>query len=137
MSFLRHGGSIGPMGDPSRTNPASRWSAPGSMERGATDSRPCSSSAMSPRRLFLGRLRSRRACLRFTGCVQYGMKVSGRSTDFQRTANRWLTGCLTVGVHFSPQEERSSNVSAVRWSLITKFPNHLVECVDFAGIAVV
>ena len=52
-------------------------------------------------RLFLGRLRSRRACLRFTGWVQYAMKEARPSTTSHRTADGWLTGCLSPGVHFS------------------------------------
>jgi hypothetical protein len=46
---------------------------------------------------FLGRLRSRRACLRFTDRDQNALKWSCRSRIPQRTANMVLTVCVSEG----------------------------------------
>ena len=48
-------------------------------------------------RLSLGGMLSSRARLRFAGCVQFAMKVYGRSRNFQRTASSVLTVCVTRG----------------------------------------
>ena len=47
--------------------------------------------------LSLGGLLSSMARLRFAGCVQFAIKVYGRSRVFQRTANCVLTVCVSRG----------------------------------------
>lgn len=56
-----------------------------------------SSVRMSLSRLFLGRLRSRRACLRFTGWAQNAVQWFCRSRFLQRTAMSVLTVCVNQG----------------------------------------
>jgi hypothetical protein len=77
MSFLRHGESI----DPIRLVPL-----------GASGlARPqCSSDAMSSSRLFLGRLLSRRACLRFTGCARFSKIQTSPYNEFSANGNNPL-----------------------------------------------
>ena len=50
-------------------------------------------------RVSLSGLLSSRARLRFPGCSQFAMKVSGRSRDHHRAASSVLTGCLNSGGH--------------------------------------
>ena len=78
MSFLRHG------------NLSIRcWAKkPGAAQ--VAHSRP-SSASMSSSRLFLGRLVSTRARLRFAGPDQNAIELSYPSIDFHRTANSVLT----------------------------------------------
>ena len=86
MSFLRHGESIDPMSF---------------VPLGASGfaHSQCSSDAMSSGRLFLGRLLSSRACLRFAGCEQFCKTILRRTMIFQRTATTPLIRCLTPRVH--------------------------------------
>ena len=86
MSFLRHGESI----DPMRLVPlgASGLAHP-----------QCSSASTSSSRLFLGRLLSSRACLRFAGCERFSKTKPRRTMIFQRTATTPLTSRLTPRVH--------------------------------------
>ena len=86
MSFLRHGESIAPM----RLVPLGASGLAHSQ---------CSSDAMSSSRLFLGRLLSSRACLRFAGCERFSKTKPRRTMIFQRTATTPLTPCLTPRVH--------------------------------------
>jgi hypothetical protein len=69
----------------------------GNRHKGATEIAPLLIVRDESHRLSLGRLLSSRACLRFTGCVQFAMKKYGRSRNFQRTANRVLTVCVSLG----------------------------------------
>jgi hypothetical protein len=73
MSFLRHGESIDPMSF-----------VPLGASR-LTHSQ-CSSASMSSNRLFLGRLLSSGACLRFAGRERFSKTNPGRTMIFQRTA---------------------------------------------------
>ena len=86
MSFLRHGESIAPMS-----------LAPLGASDLAHSQR--SSDATSSSRLFLGRLLSSRACLRFAGCQRFSKTKPRRTMIFQRTATTPLTPCLTPRVH--------------------------------------
>ena len=56
-------------------------------------------------RVSLGGLLSSRAHLRFAGCSQFAMKVSGRSRNFQRPASSVLTACLSSGGHRTTVED--------------------------------
>jgi hypothetical protein len=87
MSFLRHAESIAPMTSVSQG------------ASGCADSLR-SSDAMSSSRLFLGRLLSSRACLRFAGCERFSERKTRRTMIFQRTATTPLTYCLSPRVHF-------------------------------------
>jgi hypothetical protein len=69
----------------------------GNRHKGATEIAPLLIVRDESHRLSLGRLLSSRACLRFTGCVQFAMKKYGRSRNFQRTANSVLTVCVSLG----------------------------------------
>jgi hypothetical protein len=115
MSFLRHARSIGPMWVLAlcKAEPECRLPlvGPGDGHRGATEIAPLLIVRDESHRLFLGGLRSRRARLRFAGCVHFAMKEYCRSRDFQRTANSGLTGCLSRGVH-----SRETRYSSVRQS---------------------
>jgi len=73
MSFLRHGESINPM----RLVPLGASCLAHSQ---------CPSASMSSSRLFLGRLLSSRACLRFAGRDRFSKTQSRRTITFQRTA---------------------------------------------------
>jgi hypothetical protein len=101
MSFLRHARSIGPMlvltsrtAEPECRRPVV---GTGNRHKGATEIAPLLIVRDESHRLSLGRLLSSRACLRFTGCVQFAMKKYGRSRNFQRTANSVLTVCVSLG----------------------------------------
>jgi hypothetical protein len=85
MSFLRHGESIVPM--------IARLGA-----SGCAHSQP-SSDAMCSSRLFLGRLLSSRACLRFADCERFSETITRRTMIFQRTATTLLIYCLSLRVH--------------------------------------
>ena len=85
MSFLRHGESI----DPMRLVPL------GASELAHSQ---CSSDAMSSSRLFLSRLLSSRACLRFADCERFSKTQPRRTMTFQRTATTPLTPCLSPRV---------------------------------------
>jgi hypothetical protein len=85
MSFLRHGESIDPM----------RFFPLGAS--GLAHSQ-CSSASMSSSRLFLGRLLSSRACLRFAGRERFSKTKPRRTIIFQRTATTPLTPCLSPRV---------------------------------------
>ena len=85
MSFLRHGESI----DPMRFVP---------LGASALAHSQCSSDAMSSSRLFLGRLLSSRACLRFAGRERFCKTKPRRTIIFQRTATTPLTLCLSPRV---------------------------------------
>jgi len=84
MSFLRHGESLDPM-----------ISLPLGASSCAHSQR--SSAAMSSSRLFLGRLLSSRAYLRFAGCKRFSKTEPRRTMLFQRTATTPLTSCLSPG----------------------------------------
>ena len=104
MSFLRHARSIGPMGQVKtilRLKPcgASRWSAPGFAAGRDCNTAPSLIVRDESHRLFLGRLLPSRACLRFTGCLNFAMKEVCWSRSFHRAAMSELTGCLRPGVH--------------------------------------
>ena len=86
MSFLRHGESIDPM----------KVYATGSKHLAHSQ---CSSASMSSRRLFLGRLLSSRACLRFADRERFSKTKPRRTMIFQRTAATPLTPCLSTRVH--------------------------------------
>ncbi len=86
MSFLRHGESIAPM-----------MLVP--LGASGLASSQCSSDATSSSRLFLGRLLSSRACLRFAGRERFSKTKPRRTMLFQRTATAPLTPCLTPRVH--------------------------------------
>jgi hypothetical protein len=86
MSFLRHGESIAPM----RFVPLGASGLAHSQR---------SSDAMSSSRLFLDRLLSSRARLRFAGCERFSKTKSRRTMIFQRTATAPLTHCLSPRVH--------------------------------------
>src|SRR5262249_62402623 len=58
----------------------------------------CSSASMSSSRLFLGRLLSSRACLRFAGRERFSKTKPHRTMIFQRTATSPLTPCLSPRV---------------------------------------
>jgi hypothetical protein len=60
-----------------------------------------SSGSMSSSRLFLGRLLSSSACLRFTGQERFSIISPRRTMIFQRTATSPLTYCLSSRVHSS------------------------------------
>jgi hypothetical protein len=96
MSFFRHGRSIGPMY--------------GKQNRGTEA--PLLIVRDESHRLSLGRLLSSRACLRFTGCVQFAMKKYGRSRNFQRTANSVLTVCVSLGDKCIPFSQSSKEAKA-------------------------
>jgi hypothetical protein len=85
MSFLRHGESIDPM----------NVYATGSKHRAHSQ---CSSASMSSSRLFLGRLLSSRACLRFADRERFSKTKPRRTMIFQRTATTPLTPCLSSRV---------------------------------------
>ena len=85
MSFLRHGESIDPM----------RFVPLGAS--GLAHSQ-CSSASMSSSRLFLGRLLSSRACLRFAGRERFSKTKPRRTMIFQRTATTPFTPCLSPRV---------------------------------------
>jgi len=99
MSFLRHGESIDPM----------RFVPLGAS--GLAHSQ-CSSASMSSSRLFLGRLLSSRACLRFTGRERFSKTKPRRTMIFQRTATTPLTPCL------SPRVQSNQNPSPWTFSLM-------------------
>jgi hypothetical protein len=86
MSFLRHGESIDPM----------NVYATGSKHLAHSQ---CSSASMSSSRLFLGRLLSSRACLRFADRERFSKTKPRRTMIFQRTAATPLTPCLSTRVH--------------------------------------
>jgi len=88
MSFLRHGESIDPM-----------TLVPLGVS-GLAHSQ-CSSASMSSSRLFLGRLLSSRACLRFADRERFSKTKPRRTMIFQRTATPPLTSCLSPRVHSS------------------------------------
>jgi hypothetical protein len=88
MSFLRHGESIDPM----------NVYATGSKHLAHSQ---CSSASMSSSRLFLGRLLSSRACLRFADRERFSKTKPRRTMIFQRTATTPLTPCLSTRVHSS------------------------------------
>ena len=124
MSFWRHARSIGPMwvlASP-KAEPECRLPLVGTevWQKGAIEIAPLLIVRDESHRLFLGGLRSRRARLRFTGCVHFAMKEICRSTDFQRTANSGLTGCLRRGVH-----RRRFWSSAQKWLLAPRI-RHLL-----------
>jgi hypothetical protein len=102
MSFLRHARSIGPMwGNSLRCN-GRRASLPSAgrprvWHKGTTEIAPLLIVRDESHRLSLGGMLSSRARLRFAGCVQFAMKVYGRSRNFQRTASSVLTVCVTRG----------------------------------------
>ena len=85
MSFLRHGESIDPMTF---------------IPLGASNlaHSQCSSASMSSSRLFLGRLLSSGACLRFAGRERFCKTKPRRTIIFQRTATTLLTSCLNSRV---------------------------------------
>ena len=109
MSFLRHGRSIGPMGEKSK--PKSKPSKPeGECRLPLVGTRASVKDATEGARLglivrdeshrvSLSGLLSSRARFRFPGCPQFAMKVSGRSRNFQRPASSVLTACLSRGGH--------------------------------------
>jgi hypothetical protein len=118
MSFSRHARSIGPMSALTSRPAGPRCRlplvGPGQAYRGATEVTPLLIVRDESHRLFLGGLLSSRARLRFTGCVHFVMKESGRSRNFQRTAKCGLTGCLSQGVHpIFTQEFRATLQGAV------------------------
>jgi len=109
MSFLRHGRSIGPMGRKSKSK-AKPSKPEGECRLPLVGTRASVKDATEGARLglivrdeshrvSLGRLLSSRARLRFPGCSQFAMKVSGRSRNFQRPASSVLTVCLSSGGH--------------------------------------
>jgi hypothetical protein len=59
----------------------------------------CSSASMSSSRLFLGRLLSSRACLRFADRERFSKTKPRRTMIFQRPATTPLTPCLITRVH--------------------------------------
>jgi hypothetical protein len=69
-----------------------------------------SSASMSSSRLFLGRLLSSRACLRFAGCERFSKTEPRRTMIFQRTASNPLTSCLSPRVQ-SNQCRRLTNAT--------------------------
>src|SRR5581483_4591469 len=106
MSFLRHLRSIGPMWVfPFReATPLHGLPLVGTAQadRGAIALAPRLIVRDESHRLSLGWLLSSRASLRFTGYVQFAMKVSCRSRMLQRTAHSVLTVCLSQGDHPNP-----------------------------------
>src|ERR1700724_3968553 len=101
MSFLRHARSIGPMGVLTSPTAEAEYRLPlvgtGIWHKGATEIAPLLIVRDESHRLSLGGLVSTRARLRFAGCVQFAMKVYGRSRNFQRTAHSVLTVCVSRG----------------------------------------
>ena len=99
MSFLRHARSIGPMWvlTSRKAEPGSHLPLVGTGHKGATEIAPLLIVRDESHRLSLGGLVSTRARLRFAGCVQFAMKVYGRSRNFQRTAHSVLTVCVSRG----------------------------------------
>jgi hypothetical protein len=89
MSFLRHGESITPMSSV--------------VSQGASGSAHSlhSSDAMSSSRLFLGRLLSSRACLRFADRERFSENTTRRTMIFQLTVTTPLTHCLSPRVQFN------------------------------------
>jgi|SRR5579875_7599 len=77
MSFLRHGESIVPM----------RFASLGASDFAYPQR---SSDAMSSSRLFLGRLLSSRACLRFADCERFSKTTTLPYNDFSADGNRPL-----------------------------------------------
>jgi hypothetical protein len=77
MSFLRHGESIDPMSF-----------VPLGASRLAHSQ--CSSASMSSSRLFLGRLLSSRACLRFAGCERFSKTKTSPYNDFSANGDNPL-----------------------------------------------
>ena len=91
MSFLRHGESIDPM----------RFLPLGASVLAHSQ---CSSASMSSSRLFLDRLLSSRACLRFADRERFFQKTKPRRRMIiQRTATTPLTPCLSPRVHSKPR----------------------------------
>ena len=86
MSFLRHEESIAPM-----------LFTPLGASGFAHSQR--SSDAMSSSRLFLGRLLSSRACLRFADWERFSKTKPRPTMIFQRTTTAPLTHCLSPRVH--------------------------------------
>jgi hypothetical protein len=86
MSFLRHGESIDPM-------------TLVSLGVSGLAHSQCSSASMSSSRLFLGRLLSSRACLRFADRERFSKTKPRRTMIYQRTATPPLTSCLSPRVH--------------------------------------
>ncbi len=102
MSFPRHRRSFDPMAhDRWGRGTASRWSGPAQLLAATEGPRPDCIVFDESHRLFLGRLLSSRAYLRFAGCLQSAMNGWGRSRKFHRTATSWLTDCLALGFHFT------------------------------------
>jgi hypothetical protein len=117
VSFLRHVRSIGPMGEKSKSKPSK---PEGGRRLPLVGTRASVKDATEGTRLrlivrdeshqvSLGGLLSSRARLRFPGCFHFGMKVSGRSTNFQRPASSVLTVCLSSGDHRNELLIRGAN----------------------------
>jgi hypothetical protein len=114
MSFLRHGESIDPM-----------IGLPLGASSCAHSQR--SSASMSSSRLFLGRLLSSRARLRFVGWQQFSETEPRRTMIFQRAAITSLTSCLSPRVqsmassipliHPSLQDRQTVRTCHSRWNL--------------------
>src|SRR5215470_2997210 len=66
---------------------------------------------MSSSRLFLGRLLSSRACLRFADRVRFSKTKPRRTMIFQRTATTPLTPCLSPRVQSSSHRPPAHIVS--------------------------
>jgi len=101
MSFLRHGESIDPM-----------IGLPLGASSCAHSQR--SSASMSSSRLFLGRLLSSRAGLRFVGCERFSKTKPRRTMTFQRTATTPLTSCLSPRVQSMPPLSPAPPIPAER-----------------------
>ena len=107
MSFLRHGRSIGPMGEKSKrkpTKPEGECRLPlvgtrASVKDATEGTRLGLIVRDESHRVSLGGLLSSRASLRFPGCSQFAMKVSGQSREYHRLASSVLTVCLSPGGH--------------------------------------
>src|ERR1044071_879341 len=105
MSFLRHARSIGPMGSkskPSKPEGGCRLPlvGPRASVKDATEGTRLDLIVRDESHwVSLGGLLSSRARLRFPGCRQFAMKVSGRSRKFHRSASSVLTVCLSPGDH--------------------------------------
>jgi hypothetical protein len=106
MSFGRHGQSFGPMwfgfGKAWAGVPPPVGRARPSLCQAATEGTPPAFIVHDElHRLFLGGVLSSRARLRFAGCLQSAMNVWCGPREIHRTANSWLTECLSPGVHFT------------------------------------
>ena len=103
MRFLRHHGiyrsDVSFLLVSSGGGAASRWSGPAQAIGRDGRSTPCPSSAMSSGRLFLDRVARQQSPSPLHRHPQLISIAGSLATNYHRTVNSRLTGCLTLGVH--------------------------------------